>query len=162
MSTNYKSGFNAVLIVMLAGLLSVGCSWKDKTISVDDDDVEMNAAIATARATLPEFWATFERKSPTDSAFALKVKIQDERGTEHFWLTSIERRNGRIFGTIDNNPNIVRSVKLGDRIPIPEADISDWLYQRGDKMVGNFTLRALFKQMPAEEVKRFKAIMADP
>lgn len=104
----------------------------------------------------------FERKSPTDSAFALKVKIQDERGTEHFWLTSIERRNGRIFGTIDNNPNIVRSVKLGDRIPIPEADISDWLYQRGDKMVGNFTLRALFKQMPAEEVKRFKAIMADP
>lgn len=147
---------------MLAGLLSVGCSWKDKTISVDDDDVEMNAAIATARATLPEFWVMFERKSPTDSAFALKVKIQDERGTEHFWLTSIERRNGRIFGTIDNNPNIVRSVKLGDRIPIPEADISDWLYQRGDKMVGNFTLRALFKQMPAEEVKRFKAIMADP
>lgn len=30
------------------------------------------------------------------------------------------------------------------------------------KMVGNFTVRPLFKQMPAAEVERLKSMLADP
>ena len=54
------------------------------------------------------------------------------------------------------------SVKIGDRIEIPEADITDWLYMRDGKMVGNHTLKPLFKQMPGAEVERLKKMMADP
>jgi uncharacterized protein YegJ (DUF2314 family) len=122
----------------------------------------MTAAIAKARETLPQFWQVFEKRERSETDFALKVQVTDPRGTEHFWATDIERRDGKTMGTINNDPNIVASVKLGDRIEIAEADISDWLYLRDGKMVGNRTLVPLFKTMPAKEVENYKRMMADP
>jgi uncharacterized protein YegJ (DUF2314 family) len=154
---NYLPTVIAVLFVALAG-----CSKKDKVIFVEDDDPEMLAAIAKARGSMPDFWQVFEKRPRGESNFSLKVKISDQKGTEFFWLNPIERKDGKTFGTINNDPDIVSSVKLGDRMQIPEADISDWLYMRDGKMVGNYTLRVLFKQMPANEVAKYKQMMADP
>jgi len=142
--------------------LFAACSKRDKVINVEENDAEMVAAIAKARDTLPHFWQVYEKPARGETNFALKVKITDKKGTEHFWATDIERRDGKIRGTINNDPNIVKSVKLGDRMEIPEADISDWLYLRDGKMIGNQTVKPLFKQMPADEVKQLKAMMADP
>jgi uncharacterized protein YegJ (DUF2314 family) len=135
-------------------MLSLGaaCSKRDKAIGVADDDLEMTAAIAKARETLPQFWQVFDKRERAESDFSLKVRITDDRGVEH----------GKTMGTINNDPNTVTSVKLGDRLEIPEADISDWLFIRDGKMVGNFTLKPLFKQMPKAEVEKLKGIMADP
>jgi uncharacterized protein YegJ (DUF2314 family) len=149
--------FITVLVASLAG-----CSKQDKVVNVADDDPEMLAAIAKARSTLPQFWQAFEKRERGESNFSLKVKITGKNGTEHFWLTEIERKDGKLLGTINNNPDIVRNVKIGDRMPIPEADISDWLYMRDGKLVGNYTLRVLFKQMPAKEVEKYKKMLADP
>ena len=152
------------LLALLAILLSLltACSKRDKVVNVEDDDPEMVAAIAKARDTLPQFWQVFDKRERGESKFSLKVKITDKKGTEHFWATDIERRDGKTMGTINNDPNIVASVKLGDRIEIPEADISDWLYMRGGKMVGNETLRPLLKKMSAAEAERLRSMMADP
>ncbi|MFO1512752.1 MAG: DUF2314 domain-containing protein [Verrucomicrobiota bacterium] len=158
-----RLGLNLALALVGCMVFSLaGCSKRDKVISVEDDDAEMNAAIAKARGMLPHFWQVFEKPSPGESDFALKVKITDKNGTEHFWANEIKRQNGKIMGTINNDPNTVKTVKLGSRIEIPEADISDWMYMRGGKMVGNFTLPPLFKHMPAAQVKQLKSIMADP
>ncbi len=146
------------MLLMFAG----GCGKQDRTIGVEENDPEMTAAIAKARETLPQFWQVFEKPEHGESGFALKVKITDPRGTEHFWATDIERRDGKVLGTINNDPNIVKSVKLGQRIEIPEADISDWLYLRDGKMVGNRTVRPLFKRMPPAEVEEVKRMMAEP
>ena len=151
------------IFVLLIGILLIcACSKQDKVVNVQEDDAEMNAAIAKARSTLPEFWKTFQKPEHGETDFSLKVKITDSNGTEHFWASDIERKDGKVRGTINNDPDIVRSVKLGDRIDIPEADISDWLYMRDGKMVGNETVKPLFKQLPAEEVKRLKQMMAQP
>ena len=64
--------------------------------------------------------------------------------------------------TIKNEPKIVSSVKLGDRIEIPAADITDWHYMRDGKYVGMFTMKPRFKYMPAEVVEQFKQVMTDP
>lgn len=149
-----------VLTVLLCCLAA--CSNRDKVIHVKDDDPEMNAAIAKARETLPHFWQVFGKPERGESDFALKVRITDKNGTEHFWATDIEKQDGKILGTINNDANIVASVKLGDRVEIPEADISDWLYMRHDKMVGNQTVKPLFREMPADEVKQLKSMMEDP
>ena len=146
-----------IAIVSLAA-----CSKRDTVIHVEADDAEMNAAIAKGRETLPHFWQVFEKRERGESDFALKVKITDQNGTEYFWANEIERNEGKIMGTINNDPNIVKSVKLGSRIEIAEADISDWLYMREEKMIGNQTLKPLLKQMPKEDAKRLKSIMADP
>jgi uncharacterized protein YegJ (DUF2314 family) len=148
-------------------LLGIGCSQKtassnDPTTKVDDDDPEMIAAIAKARASLPEFWKKLQNHAGNETDFSLKVRITDKNGAEHFWLGNLEHRDGKIYGVIDNNAEIVANVKLGDRIEIPDADISDWLYMRRGKMVGNYTIRALFKKMTPEEVESCKKMLETP
>jgi uncharacterized protein YegJ (DUF2314 family) len=146
--------------VLLA--LLTACSKRDEVVGVAGDDPEMTAAIAVARETLPQFWQVFEKRERGESDFALKVRIADGSGVEHFWTTDLKRRDGKTVGTINNDPNTVASVKLGDQIEIPEADITYWLYFRDGKMVGNHTLRPLFKHMPAAEVERLRKLLANP
>ena len=90
------------------------------------------------------------------------MKITDKKEVEHFWVEKLEKKDGKIFGSIANDPDLVHNVKLGDRIEIPEPDISDWFYMRNDKMVGNYTMRVLFDHMSADEVKKYKALLAIP
>lgn len=156
------------LLTLFAALLTLltACSPhdkdKDKTVAIEGDDAEMTAAIAQARETLPQFWKIFQKSEHGESDFALKVMVTDPHGIEHFWAIDLVREDGKIMGTINNDPNTVASVKFGDRIEIPEKDITDWVYMRDGKMVGNRTLKPLFKNMPAEEVAKLKMMMADP
>ena len=150
---------------MLVLLALLGCSrtdTRDKTIAVSSDDAEMNAAIATARSKLPEFWKTFDKPGQGEKDFSLKVKITDDNGTEYFWVIPVEKKGGKIYGTINNDPDIVKSVKLGQRIEVREDAVADWLFMRNGKMVGNYTLRPLLKQMPTEEADKLKAMMESP
>jgi uncharacterized protein YegJ (DUF2314 family) len=158
----HPSMITAVALGAILMSLFMACSKRDKIVNVEEDDPEMVAAMAEARSTLPQFWEHFDQPQRGESDFSLKVKITDEKGTEHFWATEIERHDGKTMGTINNDPNIVASVKLGDRIEIPEADISDWLYLRDGKMVGNRTLVPLLKTMPAKEAEAYKQMMAEP
>ena len=147
MKTRRRSRARALTVLVAASSL-VGCSAEpsaDPVITVAKDDAEMNAAIAKARASLPSFWQKFDQPGPGETDFSLKVAIKDPNGTEHFWLVDLERVDGKILGTINNDAEIVSSVKDGDRIPIPESDISDWMYMRDGKIVGNYTVRPLFK-----------------
>jgi uncharacterized protein YegJ (DUF2314 family) len=157
----FKSQISRLATAFCVALLA-GCTSQDPVITVGDNDAEMNAANAKARETLPQFWQTFEHPEHGESDFSLKLKITDSNGTEHFWLTEIERKDGKTLGTINNDAEIVRSVKLGDRIPIPEADISDWMFMRDGKMFGSYTTRVLMKRMPAEEAEKVKKMLAEP
>jgi uncharacterized protein YegJ (DUF2314 family) len=53
-------------------------------------------------------------------------------------------------------------VKLGQRVAIPEDQISDWLYLKRGKMVGNETVRVLMKHSSPEEAKRIKEMFLKP
>jgi len=153
-----------IALALVAGslVLLTSCSSKDKTVSVPDDDPEMQAAISKARASLPQFWQTFSAHSQGEKGFALKVRIKDSNTTEHFWAIDLEHHESKTMGTINNDPNKVSTVKLGERIKIPEADISDWMYLRDGKVVGNYTLRPLLKKMPAKEAEQLSKMLADP
>ena len=162
-----------LMLCLVLALLPIACSrskdsnamkpaHKDKTIGVSKDDPEMQAAIAKARSTLPLFWATFDNPTKGETSFALKVRITDANGVEHFWVNRIEKKEGLIYGTINNDPNTVKSVKMGQRIEVPEEQISDWTFMRKGKMVGNYTLRPLLKSMPKDEAEKLEAIMEEP
>ena len=156
----------AILLALIADGSLASCSRHhskdDQTIRVSSSDAEMNAAIAKARASLPDFWQVYEKREQGESGFSLKVKITDNEKIKHFWVVDVERKDGKISGSINNDPDIVQNVKLGDKITVNEPDISDWLYLRNGKMVGNFTLRALFKRMSKSEVEKYKQMLADP
>ena len=152
----------ALLLVAVVVTLLTACSKRDKVVGIGDDDPEMAAAIAKARQTLPQFWQVFDKREHGESNFVLVVRITDKGRIEHFFATDFERRDGKTMVTISNKPNIVASVRIGDRIEIPEADITDWRYMRDGKYVGNVTFKAQFKHMQAADVEQVKKMMADP
>ena len=157
---NRASQTALVLIGVLLTLLTA-CATRDKGY-VEDSDPEMAAAIAKAQATLPQFWQAFDQRAHGETNFVLVVRITDKGRIEHFFTTDFERRDGKTMVTISNIPKIVASVKLGDRIEIPAADITDWSYMRDGKYVGLRTMKPRFKYMPAEHVEAFKKVLTDP
>lgn len=124
---------------------------KERTVQVPEDDPEMNAAIAKARATIDRFWTAWELKPPGTENFSLKVAITDGDQVEHFLTSNIEKKDGKVFADIANEPQFVSTVTFGQRIEVPEADISDWMFWRNGKVVGGETLRVLLKRMSPEE-----------
>jgi uncharacterized protein YegJ (DUF2314 family) len=148
--------------VVVAEAKQPSAAAREKTISVASDDAEMNAAIMTARNSLGAFWSTFEKPGTGEADFALKVAISDKGQTEHFWLTNIERKEGKIAGIISNTPTLVKSVTQGQRYEFSEDQISDWLYKRNGKMVGNETMRPLLKRMPKEQAEAYRSLYETP
>jgi uncharacterized protein YegJ (DUF2314 family) len=163
------------LLICLVHLSLMGCSHsetggnagtrqagRDNFTIVDDEDPEMEAAIARGRATLPRFWKALENPMDGETNFALKVEVRDAKGTEFFWANDIEMKDGKIYGVINNEPNIVECVKFGQKIEITDSQIADWLFLRNGKMAGNYTVRPLLKTMPKEEAAKLKAIIEEP
>lgn len=165
--SRYKRPSKWIADVCLAAVLLpiAGCSSSsskpENFTTISGDDPEMAAAIDKARKTLPEFWKHFDQRASGESSFALKVKITDPNGIEHFWLTDL-KHDGKVTGVINNDPEIVKSVKLGQQYEIPDVDISDWMYVRNGKIYGNETVRPLYKTMSPEESASVKKMMANP
>ena len=149
---------NRTLLILLLSLLG-GCSAaadQNRALPVPLDDADMNAAIAEARRTLPEFFAALDMPAGGASGLALKVELSDPNGTEYVWLNRITREEGKLFGTVNNEPNTIRSVKHGEKIEVDQKIIADWLYMRNGKMHGNFTLRPLLSRIPKEQADNLK------
>jgi uncharacterized protein YegJ (DUF2314 family) len=134
---------------------------QDRAVLIDHDDPVMVGVIAFARESLGHFWQVFEKRENGEDSFSLKVRIIDENSREFFWLVDLKRKDGQIFGTIDNDPNFVKNVLGGQRIPVPEGDIVDWMYNRAGKMVGNFSLRVLARQMAPEQAQMYLRKLSD-
>lgn len=121
----------------------------------------MASAIAAARLKLPHFWKVRAATANGESDFSLKVRIEDGEKVEFFWCVDIKAKNGVVTGEIGNDAEIVKSVHLGQRITIKEADIADWLYIRDGKMIGNYTVRPLMKSMSKEELDFLKGKLGE-
>jgi major membrane immunogen (membrane-anchored lipoprotein) len=94
-----KRTSSIVLIIGVSLALLTACSKRDKVVGVGDEDPEMVAAIAKARSTLPQFWQAFEKRDRGETNFSLKIRITDNKRIEHFWVTDIERQDGKVMGT---------------------------------------------------------------
>jgi uncharacterized protein YegJ (DUF2314 family) len=157
-----------IIVALLAALALTVAQFApaaaDPVIAVPSEDAEMNAAIVKARASLPEFFKTFDNPGPGENGFSLKVRIPYGTGTsaEHFWLTDIERKGDKFAGTINGEPENAKQVQSGQRYEFGEQEISDWLFMRNGKMVGNETMRPLLERMPADEAERYRALYETP
>src|SRR5262245_50866913 len=149
-------------VAIAAPLQHVAFAQSDTLITVPNKDPEMAAAIAKARTSLPAFWKSFDHPGPGEENFSLKVAIKDGADVEHFWLIDVAREGDKIAGTINNEPGIVSNVENGERYEFTEADISDWLFMRNGKMVGNETMRPLLKRMPNATAEEYRAMYETP
>src|SRR5579862_7379868 len=136
-----------VTLVLFASLGSQQGKPGDPMYTTTANDPVMNAAEAYARETLLKFWSHWQHPQQGETDFSLKVRVKERGDTEFFWVVDVSKMKGRVYGTINNDPEVVHSVHVGQRIPIHDTDIGDWCYLRNQKMVGNYTLRAALKSM---------------
>jgi len=151
---------------ILAGLLLFGCSEQaernedeideNDIVWIDKDDPDMSKAIRTARDSLDEFLELHAAPEPGMSDFKIKVRIEDDYGSEHFWITPFEADQRGFIGTLANEPRAIRSVAHGQRIEFDRDMISDWGYIQNGKQIGSFTICVLFDSMPASEVDYYR------
>jgi uncharacterized protein YegJ (DUF2314 family) len=130
---------------------------RDQIVMVPDDDPEMIAAMAKARATLGDFLALARAPQVSMSGFAVKVAVRDGGNTEYFWITPFKEKDGGFTGMINNTPRTVKSVKFGQALAFSEKEIVDWLYVDGGKMKGNYTACVLLKRERKADADAAKA-----
>lgn len=162
-----RRAFPLIAVSLTLVIAAMGGCARDRpesgtVVQIAAEDPEMKAAIEKARATLPQFWKAFEAPAPNEESFSLKVRFSDVFNSEHIWVGDIERRDGKIRGTIDNVPESVNFLREGQRVEVPPEDITDWMYMRDGKMVGNYTLWVLLKRMPREEAEQIRKTLVDP
>jgi uncharacterized protein YegJ (DUF2314 family) len=151
-------------LTIILTLISVVCFGQtDKTerqgepdiYNVESDDKEMNEAIKKSRLSFDDFLTTFKNKKRSQSSFSIKMPFPTNYGAEHIWLVNIESKNGKLFGQVDNVPESVTSIKLGDKIEIDRNKISDWFYIEDNKLIGGLTIRVIRDRMTPLEKRQF-------
>jgi uncharacterized protein YegJ (DUF2314 family) len=132
-------------------------------INVRAADAEMNAAIARARDTLPTFWASYDAPKPTESGHCLKVRFAGDSYVEHIWMADVEKLpDGNYSGRFSNEPDSLPGKHMLDQAEFEQADITDWMFMRNDKIVGMETIKPLFKSMPKKDADAMRARMEQP
>lgn len=143
-------------------LALAGCGQKhpaDKVTYVADDDPRMNAAMEKARATVKSFITALRSPKAGQSAFSIKMSFTDGGNTEHMWLTPVTFDGTKFTGTVNNEPEKVKSVKMGQKVTVAPDKISDWMYIENRKLVGGETLRVLRAALtPAERADFDKSV----
>ena len=152
----------AHLLAISLVLVLANAAGAQGVITVPNNDPELAAAIAKARAGISTFWTAYEKPAEGMENFNLKVAIRDGKDVEHIWLGDITRTDGKLEGTIGNAPEIVSNVEAGQRYTFTDADVSDWMFIRNGKIVGNETMRPLLKRLPKAQAAEYRAMLETP
>jgi uncharacterized protein YegJ (DUF2314 family) len=143
-------------ILVLCAVL--GCGKRpaaDPVIPVSADDPQMNAAIEKARATVPTFVNALRAPKKNQTGFSVKMAFIDGKHTEHMWLDAVRYDGKQFHGTVNNEPENVSNVKLGDQASVDASKISDWMYIENRKLVGGYTIRVLRDKLNGKEREEF-------
>ncbi|RYE09315.1 MAG: DUF2314 domain-containing protein [Hyphomicrobiales bacterium] len=148
-------------LALLIAAAAPAIAQDEQTIYVQEDDPVMIAAIAAARATLPEFWVHFANPGKDEGDFHLKVGITEGGQVEHLWCDEILGDWRGASCVIANEAEILRTVGLGDRILVNADAISDWMYIVDGKIRGARTLRAMLPHLTPEEAAAYEQLLLD-
>lgn len=131
----------------------------DPVYNVGESDKAMDAAIAKAIQTYPDFLKALAAQDSSNSEYSVKCGFHygsGGDGTEHMWLTDLHYKGDKLFGLLGNTPANVITYQEGDTIEVDKRIVSDWMYARDGKLVGGYTIRALYDKMTAAEKQEFK------
>ncbi len=130
---------------------------KSKIMKMENDDKEMDAAIKKAQEYLPQFVRVFLKHGDKPKIlFTIKGKFTiSEKAGEHMWLSKLALKDGVFEGTLDNEPDWIKTLHMGDRVDVKMQDVSDWMIIENKKIYGGFTTRVLISKMSRLQQKKF-------
>lgn len=112
----------------------------EPVVEFADDDPKVKAAVEEARRHWPEFVQAFEHRT-ADQVFSVKAPFTDGERTEWMWVIVSAIEHDAIKGRLGNAPLNVRGVHENDPVTVQGVEIGDWVYQRGEDLVGDFSMR---------------------
>lgn len=128
----------------------------DRIATVTNTDAEMNAAIARARETLPEFERRLSSPPATQSYIGIKAAFgYGVDSAEHMWIKNIAVVDGGYEGTLVSAPQYVSSLQVGQRVIVRRDQVSDWLAVSDGVLVGGYTMRVIRKRLSPAEQREF-------
>lgn len=128
----------------------------DRIVTADRQDPAISAAVRQAQAGLDDFLQLAAKPPANTSGYKVQVMVSDAYGIETFWVVRFRALDDGFIGELANEPRIVKSVTWGQQLRFGREQITDWGYLKNGRQVGNFTVCALFKQMPAEQVEFYR------
>jgi uncharacterized protein YegJ (DUF2314 family) len=140
-----------------SGLVTGKNAEGEEAFTFSSGDAKMNAAIAQANKTWPLFEQNIFTGEPGTSHFAAKMIFRFLGDEEHLWLINLHKKNGFLYGILDDPPFKIKDMKVGDTIMIKKDRISDWVYAENGKMIGGYTIRVIYNNMSPQEKQKYAA-----
>ncbi len=123
---------------------------------VEDKDVLMRHAVRDARRTVGVFIAAVKNPKPGQRDFEVKEPFVQDGDVEHLWLSDVEFSGNRFHGRVDNRPSKIKGLKFGARVSVKPDEISDWAFVENGRLVGGYTIRALYHNLPPGRKRDFE------
>ena len=122
---------------------------------VPKDHAAVHGAVIEARKTVGEFITALKHPAPGQQDFEVKKPFIQGNEVEHIWLSDVRFVGNRFEGQVDNKPEKIRGLKLGQLVSVNPNEISDWLYVDNGKLVGGYTVRAHYNELSPEQKQEF-------
>ncbi len=128
----------------------------DKTVPFSSDDVQTEAAIGEAKASIRKIFEALFHPKEGQNSFLVKVVFDEGDKREHIWLADLDFLGKKPTGVIANEPNLP-SLKFMQRVEFEPSYISDWMYIEDGYLVGGYTTQVIRDRMTPEERKEYDA-----
>jgi uncharacterized protein YegJ (DUF2314 family) len=121
-------------------------------LQISQSNEEFNQITVHARETLPEFIEKLKAPGTDEGNFQVKYPFAADPKSgflyEHIWLRDIRIEGGLYYGTVTNQPAYCGNLTLGMDAPFLIDHISDWMYTRGEKIIGGRSIKFLIERIP--------------
>jgi len=117
----------------------------------EKDDPQILSAKIEAQSKINAFIDALQTLDiPPDTYFSVKTPFEEDGIVEHMWVDITSYKDGVFVGTLGNDPEFIKKLKLGDPISVQRSDVEDWLvYNSVDKKhIGGFSFKAFGVDIP--------------
>jgi uncharacterized protein YegJ (DUF2314 family) len=125
---------------------------RDPVLYVGQSDEALKEISRWARETLPVFIRKLQNPAEDEGNFRIKYPFASDPGSgfghEHLWLGNITFKDGRYYGTILNKPYYIMGLNAGDLTAFDIDSISDWMYTKGNAILGGRSTKYLIERIP--------------
>lgn len=126
-------------------------------VRYDEDSFRMEAESASsatqqAQKSLNEFTQAIASEKPSYKYFSIQIKQNIPDQDNYTWLHDVTYENGMFSGVMTHEEaRIANGLKADERLSITPAEVTDWSYIDGNKIIGSYMVRSIRDRMTADE-----------
>jgi len=105
---------------------------EEQMADIKAGDPELEAAAVKARADLVARRAHYKAGVPAGEQLAIKAPFHDGELTEWMWVDVVRWKGDTFEGSLDNDPEQVKNLRMGQTVRVKLADVADFIATSAD------------------------------